>query len=265
MNNPVQLTVTAPMAITANFDPGTIVTTSPVGRAFIVDGSTYGSLQTFYWPESSIHTIEAPSPQTVAGTRFVFSSWSDGGAQTHSVAAASSSPVTYTASYSTQYELQISVNPPGSATVTSSYPLVDSFVNSGSSVGLLALPAADYVFGSWSGDCSSSFPYVSFSMTAPRTCTANLSACANDPVQVLGGASYDSFQLAYNIEATAEGDTIQVLAVNLAESVDLGRDIGVILNGGFDCDYMINDSATLLTGSLTVSRGSVTIEGMIIR
>ena len=50
--------------------------------------------------EGSINTISAPSPQTLGATSYAFSSWSDGGGQTHTVTANSSG--TYTATYTPQ-------------------------------------------------------------------------------------------------------------------------------------------------------------------
>ena len=50
--------------------------------------------------EGSINTISAPSPQTLGATSYAFSSWSDGGGQTHTVTANSSG--TYTATYTSQ-------------------------------------------------------------------------------------------------------------------------------------------------------------------
>ncbi|HEY3188804.1 MAG TPA: hypothetical protein VGJ70_15085 [Solirubrobacteraceae bacterium] len=45
----------------------------------------------------SANSISAPSPQTLNGTTYAFGSWSDGGAATHNVTAASTA--TYTATY----------------------------------------------------------------------------------------------------------------------------------------------------------------------
>jgi PKD repeat protein len=46
----------------------------------------------------SKNSISAPSPQTLAGTTYSFSSWSDGGAQTHNIVAPDAA-ATYTATY----------------------------------------------------------------------------------------------------------------------------------------------------------------------
>jgi hypothetical protein len=45
-----------------------------------------------------MNSISAPSPQTIGGTTYTWTSWSDGGAQTHNVVAGSS-PVTYAATF----------------------------------------------------------------------------------------------------------------------------------------------------------------------
>ena len=43
--------------------------------------------------EGSTNTLSAPSPQVLNGTTYVFSSWSDGGAQTHTISANASDDV----------------------------------------------------------------------------------------------------------------------------------------------------------------------------
>jgi len=60
------------------------------GGQITVDGQTYTSPQTFSWAPGSSHTLGTPSPQIVSPTkRYLFQSWSDGGPQTHTVVAQS--------------------------------------------------------------------------------------------------------------------------------------------------------------------------------
>jgi uncharacterized protein (TIGR03437 family) len=75
------------------------VATNPPGLAIVVDGVTLTSPQAFDWAVGTNHTISAASPQGSGGTRYVFTSWSDGGGQTHSILA-SSTLATYTANLS---------------------------------------------------------------------------------------------------------------------------------------------------------------------
>ena len=80
------------------------VTTSPANLSITVDGVTATAPQTYSWVVGSSHTIATTSPQNVSGgTEQVFSSWSDGGAISHSVTAPGSS-TTYTASFNTEYQ-----------------------------------------------------------------------------------------------------------------------------------------------------------------
>jgi len=68
----------------------TTVATNPPGLAVVVDGVNLTSPQAFDWAPGTSHTIGAASPQGSGGTRYVFTNWSDGGGQTHSIVASSS-------------------------------------------------------------------------------------------------------------------------------------------------------------------------------
>ena len=46
--------------------------------------------------------------------------------------------------------------------------------------------------------------------------------------------------------------------------IHINRDITITLQGGFDCTYYNNSGITTLEGSMTISNGSVTIEGFVI-
>ncbi len=96
----------------------TAVTTSPTGRQITVDGSTYTTSETFTWVIGCSHTIGAFSPQSGGpGIQYVFSSWSDEGAQTHSVTTPSAA-ATYTAAFTIQYQLTTAVSPAGMGSIS---------------------------------------------------------------------------------------------------------------------------------------------------
>src|SRR5206468_9286741 len=109
------------------------ITTSPPGLQIIVDGSTLTAPQTFSWaiciaitcPPEGGHKIDVPSLQGSGGARLVFTSWSDGGAQSHTIIPRS--PGTYTASFKMQYLLTTAVSPAGLGTVTASPSSGDGF------------------------------------------------------------------------------------------------------------------------------------------
>ena len=69
---------------------------NPAGVSFSVDGTAYTTAQGFNWTSGSQHTIATTSPQGT-GTQYVFTSWSDGGAISHTVSPTSGT--TYTANF----------------------------------------------------------------------------------------------------------------------------------------------------------------------
>jgi len=154
---------TSPVSVT--------VATSPSGRQVTVDGNTYTSPQTFNWTPGASHTIGTTSPQSEAtGTQYVFSSWSDGGSQTHTVAPSSSS--TYTATFTTQYLLTTGVDPPGGGSVSPNC-IGGCWYTSGQSVELTASAASGFSFSNWSGSVTGTANPTSATMSSPRSATAN--------------------------------------------------------------------------------------------
>ena len=148
------------------------VTTSPSGRQITVDGTPYTAPQTFSWAVGSSHTLSVTSPQNAgSGTQYVYASWSDGGARSHSIVVPSSS-ATYTANFTTQYSLTTSASPSGGGTVN---PSGTSWRDSGQSVSVSATASSGYAFSTWSGDLSSSANPSSMTMNGPKRVTANFS------------------------------------------------------------------------------------------
>ena len=80
-----------PRTVTLTFN------TSPGGLQLVLDQSQLATPFSRTVIQGSTHTISAPSPQTKARKNWLWKSWSDGGAQTHTVVANSST--TYTATY----------------------------------------------------------------------------------------------------------------------------------------------------------------------
>ena len=111
--------------------PVTVQTSMP-GGSVIVDGVTYASPYTVLWLSGSNHTIGVSSPQLEGGgVRYVFSSWSDGGAQSHTITVPTYA-VTYTAYFTTQYQLTISASP--SSHDTPNPPIGTYWYNAGTNI-----------------------------------------------------------------------------------------------------------------------------------
>ncbi len=173
------ITMNGPISEMANFKanpPSISVTVQPSisGRSFTVDGTQYTTAQTFSWTSGSSHTIATTSPQSGStGTQYVWGSWSDGGAMSHTVAPTVGT--TYTANFTTQYYLTTGYGAGGSSVSPGG-----EWCNSGASVTLSATPASGYSFSSWTGSGTGSYsgssPSPSITMNGPISEMANFKA-----------------------------------------------------------------------------------------
>jgi len=86
------------------------VTSSPAtGSGYVlVDGGAITTPQTYTWTVGDSHIIAANSPANLVSgqSQYVWTSWSDGGAQSHSITVPSSA-TTYTANFQLQYYITI--------------------------------------------------------------------------------------------------------------------------------------------------------------
>lgn len=181
------------------------------GLTFTVDGTTYTTRQTLTLTSGSTHTIGLVSPQSlVAGTQYVFSQWSDGGGQTHTITIPSS-PTTYTVSFNTQYQLTMSVNPVGLGTVSPSAP---TYYPAGTVVSIAENPVGNSAFTGWSGPVgSTSANTATVTMNAPASVTASFRA--TNPIAV----SPTSVVLSYN-QGTSPTAGTQVFGVTAASNAN---------------------------------------------
>ena len=151
MNGPITESGTfaaAPFQVTVH--------TGPTGRSFTVDGTTFTTTQTFTWTTGSSHTLGTTGTQSAGtGSRYLFTSWSDGGAQNHTVTA-SPSVTSYTANFQLQYFLTM-VSASGRYTPSPG----DGWHNAGSTVSIDAVLHPTIIpivyFASWAGTGSGSY------------------------------------------------------------------------------------------------------------
>src|SRR5208282_5875557 len=151
------------------------ITTSPANLLVSVDGGSSTAAPLLEnWVIGSSHTIATTSPQSGGtGVQYAFSSWSDGGAISHSITVPSTA-TTYTASFATQYQLTTAANPSNGGTVT---PLSGNFYNSGTVVPLTATANSGFNFSSWTGNvASSTSASTTITMSGPQSVTANFVA-----------------------------------------------------------------------------------------
>ena len=210
----------APETVTANFVAVTPITiqTSPEGLPFSVDGGpsltapqTLNLTQTF-------HTITISATQPGApGTQYAFTSWSDGTTGTADLIHVTTSAATYTASFTTQYQLTAAVSPVGGGTVT---PASGGFYNAGTVVPVAATPSSGFTFNGWTGPvASASSASTTVTMSAPVNVTANFVGLTPITIQtnptglqfsVDGGAAQTAPQ---TVNLTTGAHTIAVAAI----------------------------------------------------
>lgn len=147
------------------------ITSIPEKLQLKVDGSIYTSPVVMNWLTGSTHTIEVTSPQAESGgSRLTFTSWSDGGAQSHSITTPFSS-TNYTANFVIQYTLTTSVDPPGIGTT-----VVPSGTTWQDKDKIIYLWTSNnniyYDFSHWSGDLSGSANPMYFTIDRPMNVTA---------------------------------------------------------------------------------------------
>jgi hypothetical protein len=126
------------------------VTSSPLGSGFItVDGSAITTPRIFAWTIGSTHALTADSPVSGGtGIQYVWLSWSDEGAQSHTITVPST-PTTYMANFKKQYMLTVNpVSPTGAGTLSVS----SGWRDEGTTVSITAAVNTGYSFYYWSLD-----------------------------------------------------------------------------------------------------------------
>ena len=154
---------------TFKFVASVTVQPSPDGRWFSVDGAACTTAQTFTWTAGSSHTLATSSPQSgPTGVQYVWSSWSDGGAISHTITTTSNT--SYTANFTTQYDLTVTADAGGAVSPGRGW------TNSGASVNISATASNGYSFNGWTGSGSGSYSGTnnpaSITMNEPITETA---------------------------------------------------------------------------------------------
>ncbi|MEJ0048224.1 MAG: hypothetical protein WDN04_20460 [Rhodospirillales bacterium] len=154
-----------PYAVNGYFStqPVTTITTTPGGFYFSVDGSYYKGPQSFTadlfgsgWAPGTTHTLTGFSPNEPysVNSRFIFNSWSDGGALSHTITVPTRSS-TITGRFTAQYVPIVYTAPGCAATVTLTPTSPDGFYNAGKVVTVkLTAPASGLKLNGWTGDLS---------------------------------------------------------------------------------------------------------------
>ena len=217
------------------------VETNPAGRTISIDGGTpVTAPQDVQWVPGSSHTIATTATQAgTTGTQFVFDNWSDGGALSHTVTAPATA-TTFTANFTTQFQLTMSAGSGGNVSPPS------GFFNSGQSVQISATPNSGFNFAGWTGTGTGSFTGstnpVNVTMNGPITQTASFSAIAPQNTIQFSSAAASASEAANQLTVTVNRNvTTAAASVDYATNDTAGADQCNQANGKASsrCDYLI--------------------------
>jgi hypothetical protein len=112
------------------------------------------------WTPGSTHTLNLDSPEKPysSNSRFNFKTWSDGGAQSHSIASLPATATSYVATVKPEYQPATNFSYPpcgGTATLSPPSPTGDGFYPTGQRLKFAATPDAGWSFAGWSYDLTS--------------------------------------------------------------------------------------------------------------
>jgi hypothetical protein len=178
------------------------------------------------------------------------------------------------------YEYQGSVTNPVSVTLSFSGNGAGSVINTSSSfssnsgwslqfpydtpLSLTASPAENSLFGGWSGCDSAVDTVCNLTLNSDRNVQVSFTKDTSYTARIFGAppSYFPALQEAYN--ALAADKIIEVWGVDLNESLVCGSDNGVTIRGGYDQTYLNRSGVTTLLG-LTIGRGTVIVDGIVIR
>jgi hypothetical protein len=89
-------------------------------------------------------------------------------------------------------------------------------------------------------------------------------ACPENAVTIEGTSNYNtSIQTAY--QAASPGQSVLIQAMDFTEDLSLNNDGSFRLRGGYECDFTSNPGRTAIRGKVTVLKGTVNIENLVIK
>jgi hypothetical protein len=165
------------------------------------------------WNANTSHTVNLNSgypeyPYSV-NSRFAFSSWTDGGAESHTIASLPAASTIYTATVTPQYApaTNFSYSPcGGAATLSPSSPTGDGFYPIGTQLTYTAAAGSGWTFGGWTFDLSGNTTPASLTADDETLVYANFNT-AGSPLAITGisPASVSAGSAAFTLTITGTG------------------------------------------------------------
>jgi hypothetical protein len=159
------------------------ITTSPSGISVTIDGQVMATPAVVSWVPNTSHTLAVSTPQTNGGTETTLSSWSTSETTAQISVQAQANGSTYTANFTTSYELTATVTPANTGTIAAA----GQFYAANSTISVQAAPVAGYKLTGFSGDLTGTANPQNLLMNGPKNVIATFAlgyACS-----VSGGAS----------------------------------------------------------------------------
>jgi len=235
------------------------VSSTPAGLLVTVDGTSYTTPQKFTWVQGSTHTLATGSPQGT-GTRNVFVSWSDGGAQSHAIMAPSAA-TTYTAAFSTQYLLTAGVSPSGYGAIAVSPGSTDGYYDSGTQVQITAAATPGHIFSGFSGDLTGTANPQTLSMPAPHSVTANFIVPPKFSLTVRHNSPFTKGEenATYTVTVSNTSSTATTGAVTVSETLSSGMTLVSMAGTGWTCASRSCTRSDSLAGGSAYAAITVTV------
>ncbi|MCU1329197.1 MAG: hypothetical protein JWN34_4567 [Bryobacterales bacterium] len=167
----------------------TTIASEPRGAIVTVDGAQYITPANLLWTAGTAHTLSAAASQLQGNNtrRLQFKTWDDGSTGTRTVTAGVGA-ATYTANFNEQFRLSTDVAGPGSVVAVPSS--ADEYYDAGTTVQLIATPAAGQTLRFWLGDLAGGLSPATVVIDQQRDVTAAFGSAL--PFRVLNSASYQS-------------------------------------------------------------------------
>ena len=127
---------------------------------------------------------------------------------------------------------------------------------------LASLPDQDSVFAGWGSRCSGS---ESCDLTLRSDTSVWATFMYVQPARTSGTSYFDTISAAYAALPVPAGGSIQARQFTFAENPDFDRPIPVTLTGGFNAAYSNNTGYATIQGKVTVARGSLAVDRVVIR
>jgi hypothetical protein len=151
---------------------GVTITSVPSGFAFNLIGTgcaagNYTTPVTPIWTPGNSCTLSiAPTQSGAVGVQYEFSHWEDGTTNLTHTVISPPTPTTYTATFTTEYQLTTTAGTGGSVSP-------GGFIASGTSAVITATPADGYYFVNFTGTTTSTSNPLTLTMNGPQSITAN--------------------------------------------------------------------------------------------